>query len=73
MGAGNPGRFAPTSWWWTQSCETGLWENSLLNREKLRECALLFRGIWKAVAENRANSEINVTALKTKNRENAFS
>jgi hypothetical protein len=31
VGAGNSGRFAPTSWWWTQSCETGLRRpNSLL-------------------------------------------
>ena len=31
VGAGNPGRFAPTSWWCTQSCETGLrGPNSLL-------------------------------------------
>src|ERR1700733_13182484 len=24
VGSGNPGWFAPTSWWWTQSDETGL-------------------------------------------------
>ena len=31
VGAGNPGRFARTGWWWTQSWETGLRRpNSLL-------------------------------------------
>src|SRR5579864_8901342 len=30
VGAGNPGWFAATTWWWTQSCETSLhWANSL--------------------------------------------
>jgi hypothetical protein len=24
VGAGNPGRFARTTWWRTQSCQTGL-------------------------------------------------
>ena len=38
MGAGNPGLFAPTSWWRTQSHETSLrWTKFPGNREKNRE------------------------------------
>jgi hypothetical protein len=35
VGAGNPARFAPTTWWWTQSREAGLHvPNSLVTGKK---------------------------------------
>jgi hypothetical protein len=40
VGAGNPGRFAATSWWWTQSSETGLPGAISLSTGKNREISL---------------------------------
>ena len=52
MVTGNPGRFAPTSWWWAQSCETGLrGPNSLLTGKpgpKSRRAAEAAEAYWRA-------------------------
>jgi hypothetical protein len=68
VGAGNPGPFAPTSWWRTQSRETGLPRGDFpVDREKNRDsCLKMGFGFDSALNSGIQNNGLQDNSLRNK-------